>query len=351
MQHWPREIAFPQRRFVQDREEFIKLIKAYNGKKNIYFSIYNCCSRQEYRFGSEISNFQNHAIIDKVFFDLDIDGKNPSLEKPLQDLKKLIAYCQSRNYKFSMCFSGKKGYHFYLYCKKIRDKEFLRNAHLYISKILDINLDIHIRGDIARVSRVPNTIHLSGERYCIPLSIADVEAGTDFIAEKALQPNPDFNVYGAELLDLTSLPNISIEHSNGREIPEFDYNKILDVDDKLISDFPMCVQSWLTTYENATHRNRFLFALYCAHSGLTPEECNSLAKKYYGQMKERSGRRTRYQEFISERAVEYAYVKDFILPSCNKLFEEGACLGRCSYYKKDNFYLYKDIKNGEGDKH
>jgi len=340
LKKFPREIAFPKRQYVQTAKEFIKLVNAYNGKKNIYFSLYNCCDKSEYN-GGIASNFEN-AIIDKVFFDLDGD----TLEKPFEDLKKLIAYCQKRKYKFCMMFSGKKGFHFYIFCKEVKNRNLLKNCQEYLMKILNINVDRHIIGDTARISRMPNTWHLTGERYCINLSIDDVKQGIEFIRKKAEQPNPEFFVYGEELLDLTTLPNIERETKTNGELPDFDYNKILDVKDDLIKDFPPCVQSWLTTYENSIHRNRFLFALYCAHSGLSPEECNSLAKKYYGTMKERMGRRTRYQEFRSEKAIEYAYGKDFILPNCNKLFQEGACLGKCKYYRKNTFYLYKDLNGG-----
>lgn len=341
LKHWPREIAFPQRQIVVSPKDFSEKVTAYNGKKNIYFSLYNCCSHSEYRRGSA-SNFDN-AVIDKVFFDLDGEG----LDKPLQDLKKLIAYCQTRKLKFCMVFSGKKGFHFYIFCKETKNRLLLKNCQEYLTKILGINVDRHIVGDVARISRVPNTWHLTGGRYCIPIGLGDVKKGVDWVLEKAKNPAPNFYIYGKELLDLSSLPNVEKELANNGDLPVFDYDKILDVNDDVVKDFPPCVQSWLTTYENSIHRNRFLFALYCAHSGLTPEECNSLAKKYYGQMKERKGRRTRYQEFRAERALEYAYTKDFIIPSCNRLFKEGACLGKCKFYRKGNFYLYKS--NGGDD--
>lgn len=311
------------------------LVKAYNGKKNIYFSLYNSVQKRDYQFGGD--NFST-AVIDKIFFDLD----GNSLERPFEDLKKLIGYAWNHNYKFCMCFSGKKGFHFYLFCDETKSKDYLKNAHRYFTKILNIDLDCHVVGDVARISRMPNTYHLTGNKFCIPLSIDDVKKGLPHILKKAESPNPEFCIYGTEIVDLKALPKVENGNGNG-EIPEFDYNSILEVDDALINDFPPCVKAWLTTKEHSIHRNRFYFALYCAHAGLTPQECNSLAKKYLGKIKERSGCRTRYQEFISEKAIEYAYSKDFVIPNCARLFDEKACLGKCEYYKKGSFYLYKHL--------
>jgi len=337
MQHWPREIAFPKRQIVRNEDEFIKLITSYNGKKNIYFSLYNCSSN--YQYNNISGNFEN-CIIDKVFFDLDGD----TLQKPFEDLKKLITYAKANNYKFTMCFSGKKGFHFYLFCKHTHSKDLLKNSQEYIAKRLMIDVDKHIVGDIARISRVPNSLHLTGNKYCISLSLTDIKLGLEHIKEKAKQQNITFYVYGKELIDLKQFPDISKEHTNGNDIPKFNYDTIIENTDKLLEDFPACVNLWLTSEEHSTHHNRFLFALYCCHSGLSPEECNSLAKKYYGQIKEKHGRRTRYQEFKSEKAIDYAYGKEWIIPSCNKLFKDHQCLGQCPLYCKNNFPLYKEVK-------
>jgi len=60
-----------------------------------------------------------------------------------------------------------------------------------------------VRGDIARVSRLPNTPHKSGY-FCVPLTASDVHKGTNHIRELAKQPRYDFD------LDIIIKDNIRI---------------------------------------------------------------------------------------------------------------------------------------------
>ncbi len=66
-----------------------------------------------------------------------------------------------------------------------------------------------VRGDIARVSRLPNTPHKSGY-FCVPLNARDVRKGANHIRELAKQPRYDFD------LDIIIKDNIRI---NDRVVP------------------------------------------------------------------------------------------------------------------------------------
>ncbi len=321
---FPIEVASPYRKKCKNKEEFLSYVKNYNHKKNLYFSIYPI----------SLTNPDYIPPMHLLYFDFDT-------KKAYDCLKKLMNYCLNKKYKFTMVQSSPGKFHFYLFTKEHKSKHLLKNAHLYFIKMLNLDVDKHIIGDYRRVSRILNTYHLKSKHYCIPISKNDVEKGLQHIRELAKNPNPEFSVYGTELVDLNELPEVYKEFTNGNEIPDFDYKSFIEVDDDLINHFPPCVQLWLTNYDFATHRNRFYFSLFCAHSGIKPEECNSLAKKYYSSMKERNGRRNRYSEFKQEKALEYAYGKDFMIPNCNQLYDLGCCKGKCKFYSGNNFYLYK----------
>jgi hypothetical protein len=66
-----------------------------------------------------------------------------------------------------------------------------------------------VGGDIARVSRLPNTPHKSGY-FCVPLTARDVGIGANHIRELAKQPRYDFD------LDIIIKDNIRI---NDRVVP------------------------------------------------------------------------------------------------------------------------------------
>ena len=327
---FPRQLSFPQRKFVKTKEEFQQLISFHNGNKNIFYSLYNV---------DEDGTFSN-AKIDKVFFDL--DG-----EQAFADLTKLKDYCLKQDYKFLMLYSGKKGFHFYIFCQPATNRFLLRNAHLWFNKHCGVSNDVHIIGDIARVSRVPNTFHITGQKYCIPIMCEDVVEGLDFIKQKAVTPQPKLMIYGKKLLDLSLIPSVATDSSYVQQMSDVVIDEVRTADpEKLLKLLPLCAQKWVTAYEYSNHRNRFLFAVACLHSGLTPGECDYLARHFYSKFKERNGNRTRYQEFQQEQAILRAFSNKFFVPSCDKLISERSCPGKCSEYCSNLFPLYKETNGG-----
>ena len=75
-----------------------------------------------------------------------------------------------------------------------------------------------VRGDIARVSRLPNTPHKSGY-FCVPLTARDFSRGTNHIRDLAKQSRCDFD------LDIIIQDNIRI---NDRVVPSL-LKKLEDV--------------------------------------------------------------------------------------------------------------------------
>ena len=95
--HFPRELGFPRRKFVVNKKEFYNLINIYNGKKTVFFSVYDC---------DKFRNYDN-CKLDKIF--IDVDGKNA-----YRDTIRLHSYCLEYNIKHIMLFSGRKGFHVYI---------------------------------------------------------------------------------------------------------------------------------------------------------------------------------------------------------------------------------------------
>lgn len=311
--------VFKKRQLIVNEKQLFELVKSYNGKKTLYYSLYS---------------IRSEMVVDKIFFDF--DGPNS-----LQGARRLVKYCLQHNFQFCVLFSGSKGFHVYVFCKPTTNTELLKNAHVFLDETLGLESDKAIHGDVFRLARLPNTLHLGSRKYCIPLTVADLRKSFEEIKNKASNPSKEFVVYGNVLFDIETIPIITRQSNNN--IPLFDYSKIKDVKDGLLEKFPPCAVQWLTSYEQATHRNRFYFAQVCAHLGLSKTETNSLARKYYGRMKERGGNRSRYKEFVSEKALDYAFEKDFIIPKCSRLFEQGSCLGKCKLYNPTHYPIYKEV--------
>ena len=75
----------PPRIVVKDREEYSKFIRNYNGRMNVYTSVY------DFEYFSNNRGLEHTIILDRLFLDFDAhDGE-------LQEAQKLFLYIQSIN--------------------------------------------------------------------------------------------------------------------------------------------------------------------------------------------------------------------------------------------------------------
>ncbi len=332
----PKQLAFPQRtKPIDSYSQIIKLINRWNGVKNIYYSVYDCD-----RYG----NF-NNAHIDKVVFDFD-DG-----EESLELLRKSVPKLLKLDYKFTIFFSGNKGFHLYVFVKPSEVskniKDVLYNIQYHIIQKLNIpedKVDRHLLGDVARVIRVPNTLHLKSRLYAIPLSVQDLYLSYKDIRDLARKPRLKIFVYGKTLIDSTEFDYTS----RRREVlmPDYSYDFKIEVDDeilqKVFDKLHPCVKLWLIKpKEYCKNETRWYYALYMTHRGIPDEITMSLAEKFWSKVKESNGIRTKFQEFKQEKQLYYAKIKNQVVPNCETLYERGWCLGKCPYFQRHNFPIYK----------
>lgn len=328
---FPRHFATPRRRMVKTETEFYSLINRFNKVTNCYFSIYSI---------DELGGFQ-HADIDKIAFDFD----GP---EAFNNLKKLVKYLDDEDIKHCFFFSGKKGFHCYIFTigyETLKNpKDALFNAHKWFEKELTIENDEHIVGDIARIMRLPNTWHVSGERYCIPLKHFDLTKDIEEIKEKAKEQNFEINYYGTKLLDMKQF-DVEVTERSHKSIDMPDYVHKIEIDDDIVKRFLPCIQNWLHNAENnqegCNYEARYYFALYCKEMALPKSVCNELAKKYFSKKKVQSGHRNAYEHFKDVKVIEYAYREGKIMPNCETMFLKGLCKGKCSKFQEGNFPIYK----------
>ncbi len=118
----------------------------------------------------------NVTTIEKLFFDFDDEMQPENAWKEAscltENLKKYynaIALC---------CFSGKKGYHVYVWLQKPimlengeLAKQFYKTAQTLILKGLKFQtFDHQIFGDIKRIARIPYSIHEKSLQSCVPVT-------------------------------------------------------------------------------------------------------------------------------------------------------------------------------------
>jgi hypothetical protein len=192
---FPREIGFPKRYLVKSLDEFKKLIAENIAKLDIYTTVYSFekLDGNKPDYGS--------AVIDKIFFDFDEDDSFDNVKELHKKLKNL-------DLLHTIFFSG-GGFHVYVFVKLDNslpsDKKSL--AITKIAKLLAKGYDEVCTGDLARLTRLPNTFNFKRKRFCVPVSEEDLNLGLDFIKAKAKAQQPSFYFYGNKILNLNNLAN------------------------------------------------------------------------------------------------------------------------------------------------
>ena len=333
---FPREIGFPERKLVHTEQEFYEIVNARNKTTNIYFSIYK-------RYGD--------IDIDKIYFDFDCDSED-ELWKVLEQVKKLHKYCNEKGYYHMMFFSGRKGFHFYIFTKNgkrlMYPKDALTRAHKRFMDNLKITPDFHCIGDIARISRVPNTMHMESKLYCIPLKREDLYKSIQYIKHIAKKQQHEYVVYGKRFFDLEKYDEI-LDYKKNAAKSSFDIE--IKTDDKIIKSFYPCMQSIFLNLKHPTgghdmgnYMGRFFATVYMRDLGFTQQAADKLANKHFSKVVNRGtlkGRGSNYDHFKQFKVLEYAYKRGDFVPNCPRMWDLGLCPGRCKDFRLRNFPLYK----------
>lgn len=309
---FPREIAFPNRVLINSQKEFYENFNKYNGiKQKIYFSLYN-----------------QDKDIDLISFDL--DDKNC-----FTNCKKIHYYLKSKNLKHLMTFST-RGFWIYIYTKNYENlenkKDALKNSQLYILKQAEVNVDEvdkHILGDIARISRLPCSFDTKRKRYCIPLKEEDLLIDYEYVCELSEKQRTQFTYYGSDLLDIKQFDR---KCEQCLDIPVLNYDsKMIIEKDSFLKTLPLCLAQVLVRGD--THwRERFFIILYLREKGFMISEVIEVFRQFMSPEKFQ-------QDIIKERHVQLIYQRqDLVMANQETLIKEGICGSWCNH---ENNKIYK----------
>lgn len=338
---FPREMGFPERtgkyRCIEDKEEFIKIIDAFNGRKNVYTTIYSFGTIKEGKY-YKIPDYDS-AIVDKVF--LDLDSKDS-----LVNIQKIHTALVKQDLKHTMIFSG-GGFHCYIKCEKANisyKKECVMNMQRYVAELCKLtigepeknDIDEHIIGDVARISRIPNTYNLKRKCFCIPIKEEDFEQYKtipDFQEFAKLQRPMRFAWYGEKEIETLKYDFVPKDKQAIYDINIPDGK--IDIKDFGEEKFWNCVKKMIVDRSN--HKFWFWGAIWLRDIGYNKEETKEICKKYMSVYTRTDIERNDY-----EHALKHDSLFDIIFnkktnnffPTCEKLFSEGLCDGKCKHYNK-----------------
>lgn len=247
----PRYFGFPIQTYVRSKEGLANLVDALNGRAPCFVSVL--------RYPQPLQ-----PVFNKFVFDLDSDDLN----KTLDDVKKLREFAKSIRAKYTVVFSGRKGFHFYIHCKpSVITSHFLGKVHAFIAESCKLTTaDPHIFGDLRRVIRLPTSRYVSRDghvngHYCRHITDTDIDKGIDHILELSEQPGkipktPTVDYTFAELTHrLRSFTYVVKEMADTKRVrfaTSAESGAITDLDVVV----PRCLRHHITDY-NPTHIIRF----------------------------------------------------------------------------------------------
>jgi len=346
----PRQIGIPQRINCFSEQQFFQRFNDHNGRRRkLYVSIYNI---------NDNGNFDN-VNISCLPFDLDS-------EKSLANVRKFYEYCEKKNYKSMYMFST-GGFWAFIKTKNGRELNFPKNAlmesqrhiakemGLTIGQSKDADIDTAIVGDIARITRAPNSKDLGRKRFCIILKREELYHTYEEICKLAQKPRFEYYLYGTEGFDISKYDEKPYFQQKQKKnpltpnmaLPTQEQVTVADLKcDADITNFIPCVKSWLTQPERGVWKARYFTGVYLSQTGKLPQEATTICKKYFTQAPRSDGLGNNWNHMIKDRTLNKAYKEDKMFPNCDTLMNMGLCPARCNKYSGENSPIYY---NGDDD--
>ncbi len=192
-------------RQVNSLDVLTRLINTFSNRLGLYVSVY------AYSTPVKPSRrlIYESAIIDRLYFDFD---SKDDLSLAIHETSMVTEAIEDQGIESIQYFSGQKGTACYIDFPPTdiapeNKKDVLGLVWDMINNGMGLQLHTldggSVRGDIARVSRLPNTRHQSG-LYCIPLENSELLRGTGYIRRLAQEPRTDFDLEGRIKVNIRS---------------------------------------------------------------------------------------------------------------------------------------------------
>jgi hypothetical protein len=153
---FPRDVAYPWRVQVTNKDEYLRRIESMVRYSNIYTSLYP----------------YNGGVVDKIYLDVDA----PTIEEAKKALDMVVQRSRERwDYTPRVYYTGGRGFAVYWDFEPAK-VDLMGAREALLSLFYSPYVDTHVLGDERRVSRVPYTLNynnlLRGDtpRLCVPIN-------------------------------------------------------------------------------------------------------------------------------------------------------------------------------------
>ncbi len=328
---FPREVAIEGHRFklVYSLKELKEFMLKYNNQ-NQYTSLYafNIINNKKPKYDT--------AIIDKVFFDIDLKTQQNEEINIIKQTLILYNFAIKHKYTFSLNFSG-RGIHFYIYTKDIQlnnKKYALYNFSNFVKEQTQIPFDTTSFGDLARETRLLGSINRRSNKYVIPLTKEDLEKGIEYIQDLA---NNKIDLTQKYIIQntLLDLKEWDTDKQQNRNIQQRDYNikyetqkynikdneMSLFIFNKFIEKFP-CIKAIFENYgkdkKTAGYHQRTFILSFLKNHGFSSKFANDIIHKLLSN--DNKG-----NSHCAQTHAYNFYRYNYNIPFCKSLKERGIC--------------------------
>lgn len=327
----------PRRVVVNNRDEYRDFVKTYNGKMNVYTSVY------DYDNFTHNRGMEHTVNIDRLFLDIDAHG-GESLDEAYSDLKKLHQWLLAQDIKHTMAFSG-RGFYIFAYGKRTFD---LRKVKAYFDICHDVvfkspRLD-HRVINTARLRRVQNTFHMGAQRFSIVLTTEDLSKPLEAILGMSKGPRNVKPVYYGE--KLITWPEVKEMRVAEVEIESVDSPGVLPI-------LP-CLHTAVMTH-NPLHESRHYLVqwynevisdmiiverdLTCKPREISGDALRDITNIICAEIETIAGNEDVWIDYNATKTrkfTDYVVQKRHMAPSCNTLISKNYCVGKCWRYPKED---------------
>lgn len=309
-----RELFIPKRRILAEPWVIQKYYELYNGKKDLYISVYDY-------FGSKKEDIRpENAIIDKIFLDFDYDDEF----KFFNDVKTVAKFLYEIGAKFKIRFSG-RGFHLFVYLTEQDLKNPSKAIRGWVKDLhqkTNTQSDPAVVGDLRRVCRMLGTMNMKTHLYCIPLDYAHLMNFTyEAICKMAQEYEPTYQnndklcsveewIIDGALVDISGYDS---EEEIIKPTP-IDVSKI-----KIQDEYPPCIEKMLAN-PNLGYYERGQLIIFLRDQGHSFYEILTILKSILSEKKY-------IHSTEEENQPEYLYYirENLLFGNCDTQKENGIC--------------------------
>jgi len=351
---FPREVNMRTRKVVHNMVELQRYIDGMNGRDNLTTTVYGFRSLKTKGNRCEYST----AIVPHFVVDLDKGRAEEVLPEATEDewgvrcamdTLRLSKHLRDEGIRHAVWYSG-GGFHVWVMLSKVHILEHDELANLLFSGRVIINkwvkemdlvtIDPVVSFRPDRHIRIPNSFNFKRKKWSIPVSISDLEDGWQRITQKAENQSGGMKVCGDRGMEIEIVSHDPNMTGLSGLFQKFDAAEI-GVSAKNLNGIPIlpCLHAACCTKgSNPPHKPRsylMMFLMDYKRDFARPPTDSKVSNGEVIQWTHEVIAGLEWSDYspkITQQMLVHGASKNYLTPSCARIYSEGLCLGKCPMF-------------------